>query len=93
VVCPGFVTDTGMYNRWETKGVHAPLIAGTSKPEKVASVTIDCIRKNRSEVTVNTPPVRPLIVFANLLPALTPLLLRVTGYTKTCARIATIAVD
>ncbi len=24
VVCPGFVTDAGMYDRWEQRGVHAP---------------------------------------------------------------------
>jgi short-subunit dehydrogenase len=59
VVCPGFVTDVGMYDRWEREGVKAPRIAGSSKPEKVASVTVACIRKNRSEVIVNTPPVRP----------------------------------
>jgi short-subunit dehydrogenase len=82
VVCPGFVTDTGMYDRWERRGVHAPRIAGSSKPEKVASVTIDCIRKNRSEVIVNTPPVRPLVVLANMFPAITPFLLRTFGYTK-----------
>jgi short-subunit dehydrogenase len=82
VVCPGFVTDTGMYDRWERRGVHAPRIAGSSKPGKVASVTIDCIRKNRSEVIVNTPPVRPLVVLANMFPAITPFLLRTFGYTK-----------
>jgi short-subunit dehydrogenase len=82
VVCPGFVTDAGMYDRWEQRGVHAPRIAGSSKPEKVASVTIDCIKKNRSEVVVNTPPVRPLIVLANMFPAITPFLLRRFGYTK-----------
>ncbi len=82
VVCPGFVTDAGMYRRWEDNGVHAPRIAGSSKPEKVASVTIDCIRKNRSEVIVNTPPVRPLVVIANMFPAITPFLLRKFGYTN-----------
>ncbi len=87
VVCPGFVTDTGMYDRWERRGVHAPRIAGSSKPEKVASVTIDCIRKNRSEVIVNTPPVRPLVVLANMFPAITPFLLRTFGYTKSFERV------
>jgi short-subunit dehydrogenase len=87
VVCPGFVTDTGMYDRWEQRGVHAPRIAGSSKPEKVASVTIDCIRKNRSEVLVNTPPVRPLVVLAAMFPAITPFLLRKFGYTKSFERV------
>jgi short-subunit dehydrogenase len=83
VVCPGFVTDVGMYDRWEQQGVKAPRIAGSSKPEKVASVTVDCIRTNRAEVIVNTPPVRPLVVLANVIPSVTPKLLRWFGYTGT----------
>ena len=65
----------------------APLIAGSSKPERVAAVTVDCIKRNRSEVLVNTPPVRPLIVLANIAPGLTPFLLRKLGYSGTFERI------
>ena len=93
VVCPGFVTDAGMYDRWERQGVRAPKIAGSSKPEKVAAVTVDCIKKNRSEVTVNTPPVRPLIVIANMFPAVTPFLLRKFGYTKSFEQAMAVGVD
>jgi short-subunit dehydrogenase len=93
VVCPGFVTDVGMYDRWEQKGVRAPRIAGSSKPEKVASVTIDCIRKNKAEVIVNTPPVRPLVVFANVFPSLTPKLLRRFGYTSTFEKVIDAGID
>jgi short-subunit dehydrogenase len=93
VVCPGFVTDTGMYDRWERQGVHAPKIAGSSKPEKVASVTIDCIRKNRSEVLVNTPPLRPLVVLGNMFPAITPFLLRRFGYTKSFEQVIAAGID
>ena len=87
VVCPGFVTDDGMYDRWAQHGIHAPRIAGTSKPEKVASVVVDCIRKDRSEVIVNTPPVRPLVVLANMFPSITPKLLRRFGYTGTFEKV------
>jgi short-subunit dehydrogenase len=93
VVCPGFVTDVGMYDRWEQQGVKAPRIAGSSKPEKVASVTIDCIRKNKAEVIVNTPPVRPLIVLANVFPSLTPKLLRRFGYTSTFEKVIAAGID
>jgi short-subunit dehydrogenase len=93
VVCPGFVTDTGMYDRWEQRGVHAPRIAGSSKPEKVAAVTIDCIRRNRSEVLVNTPPVRPLVVLANMFPKLTPGLLRRFGYTKSFEQVIAAGIE
>ena len=93
VVCPGFVTDTGMYDRWEQRGVHAPRIAGSSKPEKVAAVTVDCIRRNRSEVIVNTPPVRPLVVIANTFPKLTPFLLRRFGYTKSFEQVIAAGIE
>jgi short-subunit dehydrogenase len=87
VVCPGLVSDVGMAYRWEQAGVKAPLIAGSSKPERVAAITVGCIKRNRSEVMVNTPPVRPLIVLANIAPGITPFLLRRLGYTRTFERI------
>ena len=87
VVCPGLVTDVGMAHRWVEGGVKAPRIAGSSKPQKVAAITVSCIKKNRSEVLVNTPPVRPLIVLANIAPGITPFLLRKLGYSGTFERI------
>ena len=93
VVCPGFVTDVGMYDRWEQRGVRAPKLAGSSKPEKVAAVTVDCIRRNKAEVIVNTPPVRPLVVLANVLPSATPKLLRWFGYTSTFEKVIAAGID
>jgi short-subunit dehydrogenase len=93
VVCPGFVTDVGMYDRWEQRGIRAPKLAGSSKPEKVAAVTVDCIRRNRAEVIVNTPPVRPLVVLANVLPSATPKLLRWFGYTGTFEKVIAAGID
>lgn len=86
VVCPGFVTETGMYTRWEDGGAKAPKIAGRSSPEKVAEVVISCIRKNRAEVMINTPPVRPLVVMLNIAPSLTPRVMKLFGYTRTFER-------
>ncbi len=82
VVCPAFITDAGMYDRWESAGVHAPRIAGSSKPTKVADVVISCIKRNRGEVLVNTPPIRPLVVLANIAPGIVPGLLNRLGYAK-----------
>ena len=87
VVCPGFVTDVGIYDRWDRKGIHAPRIAGTSKPEKVAKVVLSCIRRNRAEVMVNTPPVRPLVVLANIAPSIVPGMLHRLGYSKVFERV------
>lgn len=87
VVCPGFVTDAGMYDRWDKNGIRAPKIAGTSKPEKVAKVVLSCIRRNRAEVMVNTPPIRPLVVLANIAPAIVPGMLYRLGYSKVFERV------
>lgn len=87
VVCPGLVTEVGMAHRWVEGGVRAPRIAGSSTPQKVAAVTVSCIKRNRAEVLVNTPPIRPLIVLANIAPGITPFLLRKLGYSGTFERI------
>ena len=82
VVCPGFVTQAGMYDRWVHEGVKAPRVVGSSKPDKVASVVLDCIRRNRAEVLVNTPPIKGLVVLATLAPAICPKMLHLFGYTR-----------
>ncbi len=87
VVCPGFVTDAGMYDRWDKRGIRAPLIAGTSKPEKVAEVTVVCIKRNKAEVMVNTPPIRPLVVLANMAPSIVPGMLHRLGYSRVFERV------
>jgi short-subunit dehydrogenase len=91
VVCPGFVTETGMYARWEDKGAKAPKIVGRSSPDKVARVVVKCIEKNRGEVLVNTPPLRPLIVLFNIFPGTMPRLMKLLGYTRTFERVTEIA--
>ena len=88
VVCPGFVTDTGMYARWEGDGFTAPKIAGRSTPEKVGKVVVRCILNNTAEVIVNTPPIRPLVVLANIAPGVTPTLMRLFGYAGVFRRVA-----
>lgn len=86
VVCPAFVAEAGMYARWEARGIKSPLIAGTAKPDTVAKAVLRCIRKNKVEVTVNTPPVRPLIVLANIAPSVVAPLLDRIGYSRVFER-------
>jgi short-subunit dehydrogenase len=91
VVCPAFISDTGMYARWEEVGVKAPKIVGRSSPQKVADVVVRCIHGKGGEVLVNTPPVRPLVVLANIAPQLLPRIMKVLGYTRTFQRVTEIA--
>jgi short-subunit dehydrogenase len=88
VVCPGFVTEVGMYQRWADQGAKGPRIAGNCSPEKVARVTVRCIERNTLEATVNTPPIRPLIVLGAIAPSLSPRILHWMGYAKTFAKVA-----
>ena len=90
VVCPAFVSDTGMYDRWVREGVKAPWYLGWSRPKKVAQVVVSCIRRNRGEVLVNVPPVRPLVTLLNIAPACEPALMRILGYTRMFERAAEI---
>jgi short-subunit dehydrogenase len=93
VVCPAFVADAGMYARWEAQGIRSPMIAGTAKPEAVAKAVLRCIRKNKVEATVNTPPVRPLIVLANIAPSMVAPLLEKIGYSQVFERAAEATAD
>jgi short-subunit dehydrogenase len=91
VVCPGFVSDTGMYARWEDKGAKAPKIVGRASPDRVAEVVVSCILKNRGEVLVNTPPLRPLVVLFNVAPRVMPRVMKLFGYTRTFERVTELA--
>ena len=90
VVCPVFVSSTGMYERWKREGVKAPWFVGRSTPERVAKVVVSCIKRNRADVLVNVPPVRPLVALLSLAPALEPAMMRFFGYTRTFERAAEI---
>jgi len=49
LVSPGFVRDAGMFH---DTGSEAPVVLGTTTPEKVARAVSKAIRKDRSEITV-----------------------------------------
>jgi short-subunit dehydrogenase len=68
VICPGFVTDEGIYARYEARGLRAPRMVGTTTPDKVARAVVRAIKRNRVEVLVNDMPLRPLVVLGNALP-------------------------
>lgn len=49
VISPGFVRDAGMFH---DTGSEAPIVLGTTTPEKVAKAVAKSILKDRSEITV-----------------------------------------
>jgi short-subunit dehydrogenase len=65
VVSPGFIADTGMYDRAENR---APKLAGEASPDKVAAATIRAIERDLPDVTVNGTPVAPILALGQLAP-------------------------
>jgi short-subunit dehydrogenase len=65
VICPGFVSDTGMFSR---KGTPAPKSIGASRPEAVADAVLKVLRTRKVEVVVNPRPVRLLMALKALSP-------------------------
>lgn len=50
VVCPGFVSDEGMFTAWT--GGKPPKLASTVSPQDVAAATVRAVEKNRAEISV-----------------------------------------
>ena len=79
-VCPGFVSDVGMYaDNMVNIGVTAPWTLGTSKPEKVASAVVKAIKQNKAEIIVNPNATRVLLTIAEASPTLGEWLMRRMG--------------
>jgi short-subunit dehydrogenase len=58
VICPGYITEAGMFARDEAE---APRMAGASSPEQVTEAVVRAIRRNLQEVLVNPGPTRLLL--------------------------------
>ncbi len=69
-IVPGFV-EAGIYAKLrERSGCSAPILLGTSPPQKVARAVLGAIEGDRGEVIVNPLPVRPLLALTALCPSL-----------------------
>ena len=53
-------------------------------------MVVSCIRRNRGEVLVNVPPVRPLVTLLTIAPGIEPAVMRILGYTRMFERAAQI---
>jgi short-subunit dehydrogenase len=80
VVCPGFVSEAGMYEDIRAEsGVEAPALLGTVPAEKVADEVLRTIVENDPEVVVNSTPIRPMLIASGLAPRLGDWLNRTSG--------------
>lgn len=80
-VCPGFVSNVGMYADMQKEfDVTTPAAFGTSRPENVARQVVRAIKHNVPEIVVNPTPIRPLVALALVVPrSVTCMLLRLGG--------------
>lgn len=78
-VCPGFVSDAGMYARMEQAGDKAPFTLGTSPPEHVAAAVAEAIEDDVAELDVAERPMRPLFALTELHPPIGALGVRAAG--------------
>jgi short-subunit dehydrogenase len=67
VISPGFIADTGMWDRMDLK---APRMAGEADPHAVVRATVKAIKRDLPDVTVNGAPIRPMLAFGALAPGL-----------------------
>jgi len=77
-ICPGFVSDTGMFHDW-SQGERPPGLTRTVAPEKVVAKTLWAIEKNKAEVIVAPGLLKVVDVLHAASPALTTSLARLSG--------------
>jgi short-subunit dehydrogenase len=70
VICPGFV-EAGIYTHLKNcAGCSAPPLLGTVPPQRVARAVLRAVENDRADLIINRYPVRPLLAFMALFPAL-----------------------
>jgi len=88
VVCPGFVSDDGMYARMEERAGPAPKIMKPTTPEKVAKGVVRCIKKNIPELIINPLPMKPLFMLQEAVPGIKTTLHKAFGTPQYAERIS-----
>lgn len=81
VVCPGFVSEAGMFAHW-SQGEKPPSIVKSVTPEQVSARMINAIEKNKAEVIVARGLTKIVDVTHAISPAFTTSVARRTGSYK-----------
>jgi short-subunit dehydrogenase len=88
VICPGFTEQGGIYDRMrEQSGRGAPFIIGSTTVDRVAEAVLRAVERDKAELIVNWPPMRPLSAFVALFPTLGGALIR-SASTRFLKRVA-----
>ena len=89
VISPGYISEAGMYQDNVTNtGLEAPRSFGTSPPLHVAEAVVKAIKENKSDIIVNSKPLKPLLLLQTLAPSLTSWFVVKTGTLEFAKRVA-----
>jgi short-subunit dehydrogenase len=70
-ICPGFTERGGIYDRMrEQSGRGSPFVIGSTTVDRVAEAVVRAVERDKAELIVNWPPMRPLSAFVALFPTL-----------------------
>ena len=87
-ICPGFTEQGGIYDRMrQQSGRGAPFVIGSTTVDRVAEAVVRAIERDKAELIVNWPPMRPLSAFVALFPTLGGGLIRLAS-TRFLRRVA-----
>ncbi len=78
VVCPGFVSDSGMFHNW-SQGNKPPAVSRAVEPRDVADAVVKAIEKNKAEVIVAKGLTKIVDVTHAISPAFTTSIARRSG--------------
>ena len=76
VICPGFVSESGMFAKYNKK---PPWISNATTPDKVAKAVIRAIKKNVGEIVVNPGPAWLIPFLDAIHPAMATWLYKIGG--------------
>jgi hypothetical protein len=68
VVCPGFISGDGMYQRMVEAGIKSNRLLGETTTKKVTDRVIEAIRRDLPEVIETGAPLRPILALNQLTP-------------------------
>lgn len=81
VVCPGFVSDSGMFARQKKSSMDIPITLKPTTPDKVVGAVIKAIKQDIAELTVNPLPMQPVSILREIFTGITPYIHKIFGVT------------
>lgn len=78
VVCPGFVSESGMFHHW-SRGAKPPSVSRPVTPEKVADAVVKAVESDKPEIIVARGLTKIVDVSHAISPALTTAIARRSG--------------